>query len=102
MKIENRGRKNFIRESGSNLQQYFTCPRFIYVVFKQIVNLYCQTYKETSNGLPVGRDAKGVDVWHGVFKAVEDCRRPPSLRAGHPRNDHKAVSGMAHPQGVEG
>jgi hypothetical protein len=41
-------------------------------------------------------------VWRGVSKGVEDGRRPPALRAGHPRNGRKAASGVARPQGVEG
>jgi hypothetical protein len=41
-------------------------------------------------------------VRRGVPKGVSDGRRSPALRAGHPRNGHKAVSGMAHPQPVEG
>jgi hypothetical protein len=39
---------------------------------------------------------------HGVSKGVEDSRRPPALQAGHSRNSHKAVSGVARPQGIEG
>jgi hypothetical protein len=35
-------------------------------------------------------------------KGLEDRHRPPALRAGHPCNIHKAVSGVAHPQDVEG
>jgi hypothetical protein len=41
-------------------------------------------------------------IWHGVSKGVEDGRRMPTLWAGHPRNSHKAVSGMACPQGIKG
>jgi hypothetical protein len=41
-------------------------------------------------------------VWHGVSKGVEDCRRPPALQAGYPRTGHKAVLGVARPQGIEG
>jgi hypothetical protein len=35
-------------------------------------------------------------------KRVEDSHRRPALWAGHSRNDCKAVSEEAHPQGVEG
>jgi hypothetical protein len=38
----------------------------------------------------------------GVFKGVNDDRRPPALQAGHPRTDRKAVSRVAPQQGVEG
>jgi hypothetical protein len=38
----------------------------------------------------------------GVSKGVKDGHRPPALRAGYPGNGHKAVSGVAHLQGVEG
>jgi hypothetical protein len=41
-------------------------------------------------------------VWHGVSKGVKDGCMPPTLWAGHPRNGHKAVSGLARPQGVQG
>jgi hypothetical protein len=41
-------------------------------------------------------------VRRGVFKGVDDGCRPPALQAGHPRNSHEAVSGVAHLQGVEG
>jgi hypothetical protein len=41
-------------------------------------------------------------VRRGVSKRVEDGRRPPALGANQPRNDCKAVFGMARPQGVEG
>jgi hypothetical protein len=44
----------------------------------------------------------GRHVRRGVSKGVEDGRRPLALRVGHPRNGHKAVLGMARPQGVEG
>jgi hypothetical protein len=37
-----------------------------------------------------------------VSKGVGDGCKPLALRAGHPRNGHKAVSGVAHPQGIEG
>jgi hypothetical protein len=38
----------------------------------------------------------------GVSKGVEDGRRASALRAGLPRNSHKAVSGVTRPQGVKG
>jgi hypothetical protein len=41
-------------------------------------------------------------VRRGVSKGVEDCLKLPALRAGHPINGHKAVSGVARLQGVEG
>jgi hypothetical protein len=41
-------------------------------------------------------------VRRGVSKKVEDCCRPSVLRAGHSRDRPKAVSGVAHLQGVEG
>jgi hypothetical protein len=41
-------------------------------------------------------------VRRGVSKGVKDGCRPPALQAGHPRNAHKAVLGVAYPQGVEG
>jgi hypothetical protein len=41
-------------------------------------------------------------VQRGVSKGVEDGHRPLALLAGHTRKGRKAVSGMAHPQGVEG
>jgi hypothetical protein len=41
-------------------------------------------------------------IRRGVSKRVEDGRRPPALRAGHPQNSHKAVSRVACPQGLEG
>jgi hypothetical protein len=44
---------------------------------------------------------ESMPVRRGVSKEVEDSRRPSALRAGHPRNNRKAVSGVAHPQGVE-
>jgi hypothetical protein len=37
----------------------------------------------------------------GVSKRVEDGYRPHALRADHPQNNHLAVSGVAHLQGVE-
>jgi hypothetical protein len=37
----------------------------------------------------------------GVFKGVEDGHKPPALWAGHPCNGRKAVSRVAHLQGVE-
>jgi hypothetical protein len=45
---------------------------------------------------------RGIGVWHGVFKGVEDGRRLPALSAGHPKNGCKVVSRAAHPQGIEG
>jgi hypothetical protein len=39
-------------------------------------------------------------VRRGVFKGEEDGRRSPALRAAHPPNGHKAVWGVAHPQGI--
>jgi hypothetical protein len=41
-------------------------------------------------------------VRRGVSKGEEDGRRQPALLAGHHQNGCKAVSGVAHPQGVEG
>jgi hypothetical protein len=38
----------------------------------------------------------------GHFKGVKDSRLLPALWAGHPRNDHKTILGVARPQGVEG
>jgi hypothetical protein len=38
----------------------------------------------------------------GVCNGLEDDRRPLALWAGHPRNDHKAILGVARPQGIEG
>jgi hypothetical protein len=38
----------------------------------------------------------------GLSKRVEDGRSPPALLAGHPRNGHEAILGVARPQGVEG
>jgi hypothetical protein len=49
-----------------------------------------------------GRFLPGWPVRRGVSKGVEDGRRPLALWAGHPRNSHKAVLGVVHPQGVEG
>jgi hypothetical protein len=43
-----------------------------------------------------------IGVQHRVSKGVEDGRRLSTLRASHSRNGHKAVSWVAHPQGVEG
>jgi hypothetical protein len=40
-------------------------------------------------------------VRRGVSNGVEDGRSPPALRACHPRNGRKAVSGVACPQGVK-
>jgi hypothetical protein len=37
----------------------------------------------------------------GVSKGVEDGRRLPALQVGHPRNSHKAVSGVSRPQGID-
>jgi hypothetical protein len=42
-----------------------------------------------------------IAVWHGVSKGVEDSRRLPALRVGHPRNGPKAISVLARLQGVE-
>jgi hypothetical protein len=39
---------------------------------------------------------------NGVSKGIEDGRRPPTLRADHPLNSRKAVSGVAKLQSVEG
>jgi hypothetical protein len=36
-----------------------------------------------------------------VGYGVEGGCRPPALQAGHPRNGHNAVLGVARPQGVE-
>tara|TARA_B110001454_G_scaffold208706_1_gene221486 strand:+ start:311 stop:571 length:261 start_codon:yes stop_codon:yes gene_type:complete len=41
-------------------------------------------------------------VQRGVSKGVEDGCRLPTLQAGRPRNRHKAVLGVAHPQGIKG
>jgi hypothetical protein len=41
-------------------------------------------------------------VRRGVSKGVEDGRRPTALQAGHPRNNHKAILGLVHPQGMKG
>jgi hypothetical protein len=41
-------------------------------------------------------------VWHGVSKGVEDSCRQPALRASHPQNGHKAVSGVSRSAGIEG
>jgi hypothetical protein len=38
----------------------------------------------------------------GVSQGVEDGCRLPSLWLGHPRNSHKAASGVAFLQGIEG
>jgi hypothetical protein len=35
-------------------------------------------------------------------QGVEDGCRPPALQAGHPRNSHMAVLGMAYPQDIRG
>jgi hypothetical protein len=43
-----------------------------------------------------------IGVRRGMPKGVEDCRRPPSVWAGHSQNSCKAVSGVARQQGVEG
>jgi hypothetical protein len=43
-----------------------------------------------------------IGVRHGVSKGSEDGRRPPTLQASHPWNDHKAVSGIDCQQGVQG
>jgi hypothetical protein len=32
-----------------------------------------------------------IGIWRGVTKWVEDCRRPPALRAGYPWNSHIRV-----------
>jgi hypothetical protein len=40
-------------------------------------------------------------IRRGVSKGVQDGRRPPALRVGHPRNSFKAISGVACPQSVE-
>jgi hypothetical protein len=37
-----------------------------------------------------------------VSEGVEDGRRLPALRASHPKNGHKAISGVVSLQGVEG
>jgi hypothetical protein len=47
---------------------------------------------------PRRRDSRPVR--RGVSQGVEDSGRPPTLRAGHSRNSHKAVSGSARSQGV--
>jgi hypothetical protein len=59
--------------------------------------------------LETGEEKNRVDPWlesigvrRGVSKRVKDRRRPPTLRAGHPRKGPKAVSGVASPQSVEG
>jgi hypothetical protein len=43
-----------------------------------------------------------IGVRRGVSKGLEEGRNPPGLRAGHPWNGFKAVSGVAHPKGIEG
>jgi hypothetical protein len=43
-----------------------------------------------------------MGAWQGVYKGVEDGHRLPVLRAGHPQNGHKAISGVACPPGIEG
>jgi hypothetical protein len=43
---------------------------------------------------------QALSAW-GI-QGVEDGRRPPTLWADHPQNSRKAVSGVAHPQGIEG
>jgi hypothetical protein len=48
------------------------------------------------------RRASCLGVRRRVSKAVEDGRKSHILRGGHPRNGRKAVSGVVHPQGVEG
>ena len=48
-------------------------------------------------------DYKGAGpVWRGVSKGVVDDRKLPALWADHPKNGHKAVSGVARSLGVEG
>jgi hypothetical protein len=42
-----------------------------------------------------------IGVRRRVSKRVEDCRRLPALRSGHPRKGCKAVSGVVRPQGVQ-
>jgi hypothetical protein len=52
-----------------------------------------------------GRDDEAdeaIGVRRGVSKGIEDSRRASALRAGHPLNGHKAIAGVARPQGVEG
>jgi hypothetical protein len=43
-----------------------------------------------------------MGVLRGVSKRVEDGRKPPALWEGHRLKGHKALSGVARPQGVEG
>jgi hypothetical protein len=38
---------------------------------------------------------------NGVSKGIEYGHRPPTLRADHPLNARKAVSGVAQPESVE-
>jgi hypothetical protein len=43
-----------------------------------------------------------IGIQCGVSKCVEDGRRLPALQAGHHQNNHKAFSGVAGQQGIEG
>jgi hypothetical protein len=45
---------------------------------------------------------QAIGAWRGVFKRVEDGRRQPTLLVDYPWNGHKAASGVAYSQGVEG
>jgi len=48
-----------------------------------------------------GKVLAGIGIWRVVSNRVKDGLRPPAQQRDHPRKDHKAVSGVAFPQGVE-
>jgi hypothetical protein len=58
-----------------------------------------ETGYSIANNLPERKQHRHMA--RGVQR-VDDCHRPPALRAGHPRDGREAVSGVARPQGVEG
>lgn len=43
-----------------------------------------------------------IGVRRGVSKGLENSHRLPALQARQPGNGPKAISGVAHPQAVEG
>jgi hypothetical protein len=75
-------------------------------VIWQSENEQLSEYSDSGQNLRVTTDksqplGKIIGIRRGVSKGVEDSRSPPALWVGQPWNSHKAVSGVASPQGVE-
>jgi hypothetical protein len=68
----------------------------------QETGLYGMAYGSLQTGVSMDTLDTPSCTGLGVSKGVEDSRRSPTQRAGHPRNSHKAIAGVADLQGIEG